>query len=790
MTQVRFVLPLALAALALALFAAGDRHSSAITPLGCQITVNSPGDGMADDAFVTLREAISYATDAAEPNVGESGQIDFGCDPGAAMHDVVLFDAGVFPVLTPATITLGSALPPLNTGGDTVDGAGAGVTVDGAGAAFDCFTINSSVNVIEGLVVEDCLAAITVDGTAGDAVFNWIGGVAEGQGNVLSSNGAGLQIEGGGAGANAVWGNYIGTDVTGTAAAPNGIGVRIDGASFNSIGAEVLAMTGATQVASVGAGERGNVISGNTNSGVVITGAAAHGNIVQGNYIGTDVSGLVDLGNGGDGVLIFNAFDNTIGPVSFGPLGFGDGPGEGNLISGNQLAGVEISGDTASGNVVRGNMIGTDAGGAAALGNSVDGVRIAGAPGNTVGGSGHGDGNVISGNVSDGVAILSPASTSNVVAGNLIGTDFTGYVAVPNGDAGVGIESADDNTVGGTAAGALNIISGNLGQGVAVIGGSAGNFVQGNWIGTAADGLTGLGNGWQGVLTVGTGPNTIGGTGPGAGNRIAFNGSAGVGIGADPFPLTGKAVLGNFIHDNFGLGIDLEDDGVDLNDAGDPDTGANARQNYPVLASATVGASTTVEGTLNSTANTGFRIEFFASDACDPSGYGEGKWYLGYDVVTTDGDGNVPINKTLTETAEPGSWVTATATDPDGNTSEFSKCVGVTGGATPTPTATPSPTPEPTPTPTPTPEPTPSPTATPPLIQGDADCDQDVDAVDALWVLRKSASIEPFSACIAQGDIQCDADIDSVDALGILRHVAALPPLAQNDPCAPIGDSL
>lgn len=101
-----------------------------------------------------------------------------------------------------------------------------------------------------------------------------------------------------------------------------------------------------------------------------------------------------------------------------------------------------------------------------------------------------------------------------------------------------------------------------------------------------------------------------------------------------------NAIRGNAIYANANLGIDLGVDGVDSNDAGDADTGPNNRQNYPVLSSASSNASsTTITGSLNSTPNTQFILDFYASDSCDPSGYGEGGRYLGSDTVTTDGNG-------------------------------------------------------------------------------------------------------------------------------------------------------
>ena len=138
--------------------------------------------------------------------------------------------------------------------------------------------------------------------------------------------------------------------------------------------------------------------------------------------------------------------------------------------------------------------------------------------------------------------------------------------------------------------------------------GSSGNVVRGNFIGTDVTGTVGVGNTrWGVLLSTGAPGNTIGGTSTGDGNTIAHNGGDGVLVSSG----TDTAILGNSIFFNTGLGIDLSPGGVSPNDAGDVDSGANNLQNFPILTLATSG-STTIEGTLNSTANTLFRLEFFS----------------------------------------------------------------------------------------------------------------------------------------------------------------------------------
>ena len=341
-----------------------------------------------------------------------------------------------------------------------------------------------------------------------------------------------------------------------------------------------------------------------------------------------------------------------------------------NRFGGN---GIEITSN--GGNIIEGNFIGTDVTGSVALGNAFDGVPITGAPGNTIGGTLAGTRNVISGNTWSGVGISSGA-TGNLVQGNFIGTDVNGTTALGNGNHGIEIADAPNNTIGGAIAGAPNVISGNTWEGVRVGGLDAtGNLVQGNFIGTDVTGTVDLGNSLRGVLIWQDGSsNTIGGVVSGESNTIAFNSGDGVGVHSG----SGNSILSNTIFSNGGLGIELGNNGVTSNDPNDVDSGANNLQNFPELTAATPG-STIVDGTLNSTASTTFRLEFFSNAACDASGNGEGESFLGFSDQTTDGTGNVSFSVTFPDTVLPGQFITATATDPANNTSEFSACVQVVG---------------------------------------------------------------------------------------------------------------
>ncbi|HEX8201500.1 MAG TPA: Calx-beta domain-containing protein, partial [Isosphaeraceae bacterium] len=297
---------------------------------------------------------------------------------------------------------------------------------------------------------------------------------------------------------------------------------------------------------------RGLAINRFAGSGIVLL--ANGGNTIQGNFIGTDASGFIDLGNDGDGVLILDASDNLIG---------GTAPGAGNVLSGNgdarnEAAGITMGGRLATGNRVQGNRIGTDATGTRALGNSSHGVFVS-TSGNRIGGTETGAGNVISANGlrrldgEDGVGIYLFGGGGNAIYGNLIGTDATGSRDLGNSKIGVLISDSPGNTIGGPGPAARNVISGNGLIGLDLAGaGATGNVVQGNFIGLDGSGLLRLGNGIpdDGNLQDGIGVflnnapgNLIGGVG--AGNVISGNLSVGVqflGPGA-----TGNRVQGNLI---------------------------------------------------------------------------------------------------------------------------------------------------------------------------------------------------------------------------------------------------
>jgi titin len=625
------------------------------------------------------------------------------------------------------------------------------------------------------------------------AFGNTIGGLTPAERNVVSGNdNVGIAIHGN-AGANTLIGNFVGTNPAGTAEIHNGSSGIVIEADDNIIGGTDGVTPGGACTGAC------NLLSGNFNTGLTIY-QNGTGNVIAGNMIGTDVTGTQDLGNLQGGVTLISVSGNFVGISLLAFQGAGTAPllAGGNLISGNNAAGVQITDDLtsssdASNNVVVGNLIGTDTTGALALPNNSEGVLILGANPDVSVSANVIEMNVISGN-STGTRISGSNAFANAVRANLIGTDISGQAPLPNGFFGIRLaEGAHDNTIGGTGAGEGNVITAN---GTGIRAGdptTTGNLIQGNFIGTNAGLDAGLGNVNEGVYISNAAGNTIGGEGDGAGNVIAHNGAQNVdasGVRVQDADALANRISRNSIHSNAALGIQL-------------DAGGNGDQEAPALSSA-VNGSTHVIGTLDSAPNTTFRVEFFANSECDSSGNGEGETFLGFANVTTNGAGHAAIDVTVPTTTAAGEQVTATATDPDGNTSEFSACVEVTGSATPTPTPTPSPTPAPTPpgqtpsptptptppgqTPTPTPSKTPKPTASPGGIQGDVTCDDEANSVDSLFILREVAGLGE-GACAGNGDVNCDGDRTSVDALGVLRYVAGLP-VNQNEPCPDIGTAV
>ena len=555
-----------------------------------------------------------------------------------------------------------------------ISGNGAGISVGGPGTG--------GVQ-IYGNYVGVASNGITVLPNTGDGIYLEqgaqdvnVGGVFAGQGNLISGNGGdGVHLYGSGTCYNAVAGNYIGVAPNGASALPNlDAGVYIeDGPQSNSIGGILP-------------GTR-NLISGNVGDGIQFYGSGTSDNTVQGNYIGTTKTGLSPLGNGGVGVSFrFGANGNTLG---------GTVVAAGNLLCASTNQGIFIN--FASNEIVQGNYIGVGADGATPLGNGVTGtftepgIYVLVGESNLIGGAVAGAGNVISANGDDGVQFYGPGTSYNVVQGNYIGTAANGLSALGNGANGLSFRyGPQSNTVGGAMAAAGNVISGNSGVGL-FLPGASNTIVQGNDIGVGSDGVTALGNGQQGILLQsGATTNVIGLAlnGSGAGNFIANNTNEGIIVYDNA--TVGNVFRGNSIHDNGALGVNLVGGAetypyyVTPNHPGGAVPGPEDLQNFPVITNASVAlGSTTISGTLNSSASRGFLVDIYRNTSPDPSGYGEGQVYVGRANLTTDGSGNGSFSLTAAGNFA-GQYFSVTATDATtGDTSEFGADVMATNGAAP-----------------------------------------------------------------------------------------------------------
>lgn len=592
--------------------------------------------------IVTQSAATFTVTNTNDSGPGSLRQaiLDANANPGA---DTIAFN---IPGSGLQTIELSSALPtitdPVTIDGTTQPGYAGGPLIELHG--------QTGVTIFDGLT-------ITAGSSAVRALF-----IAHMDRPIV------LQTNGG----NIIEANRIGDNNTTQLILANNTGVLIDGSPNNTFGSTTAGA--------------GNVLTDNRGDGLEISGSASTGNLVVGNRI--TESGVPAVGFVGSGASIGGS-NNTIG---------GTTAGAGNVLSFNLRNGLDLG----SGNLVQGNFIGTDALSDGSIGNKNFGITVDGDH-NTIGGTSPAARNVISGNGFDGVLI---SGCCNVVQGNFIGTNVSGTARIGNTVDGLRIDGtgAHDNLIGGTppipvnqlaaethAAAVLptpgnpagNVISGNgflstgfsldyRGHGVEIrSSGATGNMVAGNHIGTDVTDTLNLGNAIHGVfINDSASNNTVGETD--GGNFIRSNRNAGVFVDSG----TGNRISRNSIAANGTLGIDLAPAGVTPNDPGDADSGANNLQNFPVLTSAvSSGTTTTIEGTLNSAASTTFTIEFFGNSEC-----GQGATFIGSVNATTDGAGNVSFSFTRLNSAfiSPiGDFITATATDPAGNTSEFSQCIRV-----------------------------------------------------------------------------------------------------------------
>jgi len=488
-----------------------------------------------------------------------------------------------------------------------------------------------------------------------------------------------------------IQGNFFGLDPSGTLSEPSGIPVWFEGDVWELRAAYWYEWEGGrVRYRAAHAGPRGgggaqvcvrspgnliggtdpqarNIISGGPNylstggaqtvswvgaPGLVLLGAAANGNVVEGNLIGLDVSArhapyflTAQPGGSGQyaGIWISGGSGNRVG---------GPTAGAANIIAGN-LVGVQISGDGATGNVIAGNQIGWSAVYRGDFNTQAQGVEVeSGAQQNTVGGSAAGAGNVIGGT---GIGITDGGG-STTIQGNWIGIQSDGKTAIP-ARYGISATFAQSSQI------AHNTIANIANIGISLQSSPACR-VFGNRISACASHGIAVAGGCHGVMIS---LNSISGNGN---PTLRFENGNGIYITDGNSPVT---ISQNSISASAVLGIGFKA-------SGSPLLNSNGAQPVRILFSHPPplfgNGQLKITGALEASAGGGtYLLEFFGSAVANRSGYGEGQTFLGSAAVTADLLGNGVINVTFPSPKDPGQYLTATATAPDGSTTEFSRAV-------------------------------------------------------------------------------------------------------------------
>ncbi|MCP9496072.1 MAG: hypothetical protein MSG64_16615 [Pyrinomonadaceae bacterium MAG19_C2-C3] len=667
--------------------------------------LNSNSNQGVDTIRFQIGSGIRTITPASPlPQITDAVTIDATTQPGFAGSPLIELDgsqagatASGFVITAGNSVVRGFVINSFGANGIEISGGGGNIiegnfigTNTDSEADFEFFPNSGS-----GVLISDSRA-------------NIIGGTTANARNVITGNlGDGVQINNRGATENVLRGNFIGTNVRGDERYGNAVnGVSLLDAPNNIIGGTVA---GSRNIISFN-GEGDASIGAN---GVSLQSSGAEGNLIQGNLVGTDITGTLVFGNLGSGVFSSGASNNLIG---------GTTPTARNLISSNGFSGIGFQLDS-NGDRVQGNFIGTTMNGMGSLSNQLGGITVFNADNLALGGTTPAARNVISGNEYAGIFIYGGdtnndvgASVDNQIMGNYIGVAANGSQALGNIGFGVLVVSIDaeaNNTVGGDTVDARNIISGNTGTGVHIGilmvdpevmlpgGGATGVSVRNNFIGMDASGNEPLGNGENGILVEADSfTNFI------QDNVIACNNRNGVEIPANRNPAVRILIDRNNIFDNAELGIDLGESGVTPNDSLDTDTGANFLQNFPVLTSVSApiannsarhnkvdnplpfathpvkpAGGITVNGTLNSTPNTSYTVHWYFSAATQcVNNQAVSRPLVSGRVanVQTDGQGNAPFSFPFAfPVGVLNGTVNCTATDPEGNTSEFSACLSL-----------------------------------------------------------------------------------------------------------------
>lgn len=450
----------------------------------------------------------------------------------------------------------------VNIIGSSVAGEGNTISLNSKYGIFytNCVASNQVIGNIIGLEKNGINATYPAQGT-GIGIFNsqniLIGGGASSDRNIISNNASsGILISGPGTTSISVFGNYIGTTISGTTAVASGTqacGIKIDSSSYNYIGGSFTS--------------QGNVISGNNNpatgvsNGIMISNNGQNNTILN-NIIGLqfNASSLLSSGTQLNGILINNSKNNFIGNT----LNSGK-----NIISGNNI-GVALTGSITTGNLVKGNYIGLPSDGITYLTGNVQicGVNLSSAVSNTIGGVNPGEGNLISGNRASagvggsGAVQLEYNAHHNLIVGNSIGLDANGnqMTDLYNQDVGILITASPDNIIGGSTIGHRNVISGNRSPsmggsityksaGIYISNASSsGNVIKGNYIGISTNGTDFVHSGdlaqYYGVRIFGGVNNLIGGPNLGEGNVISGNMANGITLESNA---NSNTIIGNII---------------------------------------------------------------------------------------------------------------------------------------------------------------------------------------------------------------------------------------------------
>lgn len=563
-----------------------------------------------------------------------------------------------------------------------VNTGGSGIVLT-AGTNSSGVSVNPSGNVIQGNYIgTDVSGAVSLTNERAGVLLlfgannNLVGGKADGEGNLISGNGLyGIFMQGSDTGpvnSNLIQGNFIGTNASGTSALPNEVGIWIMGNSD------------ANRIGTNGTASGGNLISGNSASGILIL--EGDENQVKGNLIGTDVDGLQAVPN--ERGIEVQSNSNIVG---------GTNPEDRNIISGNNMFGIFLN--ESVDNQVFGNFIGTDITGGTAIAGQFRGVRVSGGSEHKIAN------NTISGHDFLGIQVDSLGTTKAGatlidIKGNKIGTDVNGTKRIQNLGGGIILSGSSNNIIGGSNPEDRNIISGSGGisdgtlftnPGISLQNNSNNNKIQGNYIGTDVNGavVTDFGNFSHGIdIRTGSSGNIIGldENGNGAGNIIAGNGVvSGNGVTVRDNSLDNR-VSGNRIFSNNGIGIDLQNDGITTNDTDDADTGPNNLQNNPVLNAAVISTTTdtiSISYSISSdpvNSEYPLKVEFYLNESTR-----QGKDILGIDSFLQSDFGSqklvdivIPTGLTVSESDE----ITAVAIDASGNSSEFAATTLVESAAT------------------------------------------------------------------------------------------------------------